>query len=103
LKREKPKIWENKIVLIKLTVVRTTFSQNSLGIEADNKREWAVSIMCLCFLSATPFCLKVYVHEVWWIIPSKSHLKYLITVEYWVLTRARKAVYILKNSERCFI
>jgi hypothetical protein len=103
LKREKPKIWENEIVLIKLTVVRTTFSQNSLRIEVDNKREWAVSTMCLCFLLATPFYLKAYVHKVWWMIPSKSHLKYLKTVEYWVLTRARKAVYISKNSEWIFI
>ena len=64
LKGEKPKIWEDRIVLIKPTTVWTTSLQNTLGIEADNKRERAVLTMYLCFLSATSFCSKVYVHEV---------------------------------------
>jgi hypothetical protein len=52
------------MVLIKLTSVRTASPQNSLGTEANNKRERAVSIMCLCFLLATSFCSEVSVHEV---------------------------------------
>ena len=38
--------------------------QNLLGAEADNKRERAVLIMCLCFLSTTPFCQGVSIYEV---------------------------------------
>jgi len=94
LKWEKPEIWEDKIVLIKFTAIRTTFLQNTLGTKVDNKREQAVLTMCLCFLLATPFCLRVSTHEIWWMVPSKtnnsqnllevyspskSHLKNLIT------------------------
>ena len=35
------------------------------GIEVDNKRERAVSTMCLCFLSALSFCSRVSVYKVW--------------------------------------
>jgi len=63
-KGEKPKIWEDGIVLIKPTTVWATSPQNTLGIEADNKRERAVLTIYLCFLSATSFCSEVSVHEV---------------------------------------
>jgi hypothetical protein len=53
------------MVLIKLTAVRIASPQNLLGTEANNKREQAVSIMCLCFLLATSFCSGVSVHKVW--------------------------------------
>jgi len=71
-KWEKPQLWENEIVLIKLTAVTTTSSQNSLRTEADNKKERAILTMCLCFLSATSFCSRVYVHNVWWMVSSKA-------------------------------
>ena len=60
------------MLLIKLTTVRTISPKNSLEIEVDNKKERTISTMCLCFLSATPFCLGVSVHEVWWMVPSKA-------------------------------
>jgi len=63
-KGDRHELWEDEIVLIKLTAIRTASPQSSLGTKADNKREWVVSTMCLCFLSATPFCLGVSVHEV---------------------------------------
>jgi hypothetical protein len=63
-KEEKPEICENEIVLIKLIAVRTTFPQNLLGTKADNKKEQAISTMCLCFLSTTLFCSGVSVHEI---------------------------------------
>jgi hypothetical protein len=47
-----------------ITVVRTASPQNSLGTKADNKKERVLSTMCLCFLSTTPFCSGVSVHEV---------------------------------------
>jgi len=71
-KWERLELWENKIVLIKFTIVRTTSPQNLLGTEVDNKREQAVLTMCLCFLSATPFCSGVSVHEVWWKVSYKA-------------------------------
>jgi len=43
---------------------KDNFSPNSLGTEVDNKKERAVSTMCLYFLLVTPFCSKVSVHEV---------------------------------------
>jgi len=70
------------------------------------------------FFSTTPFCSRVSVYKVWWMVPSKasnswkllevysppkSHLKHLITIEYWVLIKAQKVVYISKNSEWYFI
>jgi len=53
------------MILIKITAVRIASPLNSLGIKADNKRERVVSTTCLCFLSATPFCSRVSIHEVW--------------------------------------
>ena len=84
------------MVLIKVIAVRTAYPQNSLGIEVDNKKDRAVSTICLCFLSATPFCSEVFVHKVCCLVsskasnsknllevysPPKSHLKHLIMVE----------------------
>lgn len=55
------------------TTIRTISLQNTPGTEVDNKREWAVLTMCLCFLLATPFCLGVSTHEVWWMVASKTN------------------------------
>ena len=38
-KRDKPKICENEIILIKLRIVRATSPKNSLGTTTNNKRD----------------------------------------------------------------
>lgn len=51
--------------------MRITSPQKGLGTPVDKRRERAASTICLCFLSATPFCTRVSVHEDWWTVPSE--------------------------------
>lgn len=60
---------DNAILLFKWNIIRTTSPQNSIEIDTDNKKEWVVSIMYVCFLLTIPFCSRVLIEDMWWIAP----------------------------------